>query len=782
MDKRKKGSPTELRLMVVGSSGHSQFLLTNAILGREVFPKDITSISGSRKNTGELAGRRVAVINGPNIYDKGMSPPKREMELRRSKCLCIPGPHAFLVAFDMDKISPNDEKTQRMMKEHFGNHCLRNCMVLLASERNPDALLEDKLQKTDWHLRELIEKYGGRFHVYSKNWRDRSRDRELLQKIERMVASLGGGYFSSRTFQKAEDCVKKEERKLRKKRSAEIEKAWTEMEKRYIADELYHQKDAYTASVGAEIRAKAEMDNGWLRTSLVRGLGTGFVVGAVMGALVGSIEGPGGMVLYGIIGGAVGGSAGGTAQVAIKHMEDRVAPSARLNFNSIFINRFFTAARPRMASTVGLLSEKHFLCSLCRDIFTSPVTIACGHSFCLSCLSHYWARHQSKYCPHCKRVFTDRPDLSVNHILADISDNYRKTRPQQPPDEEMVIDFEQMILERLQKIERLKYSLEVQKSSYLREVRESQKVFSALVYAMEKSHKTVVTAIEDRQRDEEKRVETLVTELEQEIQELRKETTESDHQISVIDDQSDDTKQINLKAISLLDMKDWSKVTVETDPCFGVTRRALSDIVDKMRAEVNRLSKSELKRTEKYTVDVNLSAKTAHPFLSVSEDRKQVRHTDKLQEVPDNPKRFDRVANVLAKESFGSGRCYWEVEVGEKLEWSLGVVKKSINRKGKFTVCPANGFWTLSLRAGGQFVANTSPITPLALEPKPRKVGVFVDYPAGRVSFYCAESGVHIHTFTDTFTDRLHPFFGPGRLHGGKNAAPLIIGSSFCSI
>ncbi|CAB1440155.1 unnamed protein product [Pleuronectes platessa] len=404
----------------------------------------------------------------------------------------------------------------------------------------------------------------------------------------------------------------------------------------------------------------------------------------------------------------------------------------------------------RMASTVGLLSEKHFLCSLCRDIFTSPVTIACGHSFCLSCLSHYWARHQSKYCPHCKRVFTDRPDLSVNHILADISDNYRKTRPQEPPDEEMVIDFEQMILERLQKIERLKYSLEVQKSSYLREVRESQKVFSALVYAMEKSHKTVVTAIEDRQRDEEKRVETLVTELEQEIQELRKETTESDHQISVIDDQSDDTKQINLKAISLLDMKDWSK-------------------------EVNRLSKSELKRTEKYTVDVNLSAKTAHPFLSVSEDRKQVRHTDKLQEVPDNPKRFDRVANVLAKESFGSGRCYWEVEVGEKLEWSLGVVKKSINRKGKFTVCPANGFWTLSLRAGGQFVANTSPITPLALEPKPRKVGVFVDYPAGRVSFYCAESGVHIHTFTDTFTDRLHPFFGPGRLHGGKNAAPLII-------
>ncbi|KAK5856196.1 hypothetical protein PBY51_007807 [Eleginops maclovinus] len=118
------------------------------------------------------------------------------------------------------------------------------------------------------------------------------------------------------------------------------------MEKQYIAEELYHQKDSYITNVGAEIRAMAEMDNGWLRTSLARGLGTGLVVGAVMGALFGSIEGPGGMVLYGIIGGAVGGSAGGTAQVAVEHMEDRVAPPARLNFNSIFINRFFANTRP----------------------------------------------------------------------------------------------------------------------------------------------------------------------------------------------------------------------------------------------------------------------------------------------------------------------------------------------------------------------------------------------------------------------------------------------------
>ncbi|XP_034045965.1 claudin k isoform X1 [Thalassophryne amazonica] len=430
-----------------------------------------------------------------------------------------------------------------------------------------------------------------------------------------------------------------------------------------------------------------------------------------------------------------------------------------------------------MASTVGLLSEKHFLCSLCGDIFTSPVTIPCGHSFCLNCLHHYWTRHQSKYCPRCRRVFTDKPDLTVNSILADVTDNYRKTRLQKAPEEQMVIDIEKMIQERLQKIERLKHCLALQKSSYFREVRESQKIFSALVNAMEKSHKAVVATVEERQQNEKQRVETLVQELEEEIQQLR--TAQADPQLPVNNKQSEESI---VSSVCLSEMKDWSTVTIETDPCIGVTRKVLSDMMDTIKAEVNRLSKSEFKKVEKYTVGVNLSTKTAHPALTVSDDRKQVKHTNKLQEVPDNPKRFDRVPNVLAKESLSSGRYYWEVEVGEKIEWDLGVVRQSINRKGKFTVCPANGFWTLSLKPGGHYIANSSPVTPLAVEQRPKKVGVFLDYTEGRVSFFCAETGLHLYMFTDMFTDRLHPFFSPGCLHAGKNAAPLIISSSFCSI
>lgn len=82
-------------------------------------------------------------------------------------------------------------------------------------------------------------------------------------------------------------------------------------------------------------------------------------------------------------------------------------------------------------------------------------------------------------------------------------------------------------------------------TSYLREVRESQKVFSALVNAMEKSHKIVVAAIEEKQQEEEKKVETLVKGLEQEIQKL-KETSESEAQIPVNCDQPEETKDVTV--------------------------------------------------------------------------------------------------------------------------------------------------------------------------------------------------------------------------------------------
>ncbi|XP_050970060.1 E3 ubiquitin/ISG15 ligase TRIM25-like isoform X2 [Labeo rohita] len=183
---------------------------------------------------------------------------------------------------------------------------------------------------------------------------------------------------------------------------------------------------------------------------------------------------------------------------------------------------------------------------------------------------------------------------------------------------------------------------------------------------------------------------------------------------------------------------------------------------------------STLKRL--YTVNVILDPKTAYPKLILSKDGKQVKHSGSWRDVPNNPERFDSSACVLGRDGFSGGKFYYEVEVGEKTEWDLGVARESIDRKGKVTVCPENGFWCIWLRNGDEYVANESCPVPLSLKDKPQKVGVFVDYEEGLVSFYNVGTKALIYSFTgQAFTEKIYPFFSPCNKRGDVNTKPLII-------
>ncbi len=175
-------------------------------------------------------------------------------------------------------------------------------------------------------------------------------------------------------------------------------------------------------------------------------------------------------------------------------------------------------------------------------------------------------------------------------------------------------------------------------------------------------------------------------------------------------------------------------------------------------------------------MDVTLDPDTAHPKLILSDDGKQVRHGDIRQKLPDTPERFDTWANVLGKEGLSSERCYFEVQVKEKTEWTLGVARESINRKGRIKLSPSDGYWSVSLRNGDEYKACEDARVSLSLRVKPQRVGVFVDYEEGLVSFYDVESSSHIYSFTaQSFTEKLFPLFCPSLNYGGKNSSPLII-------
>ncbi|KAF7706578.1 hypothetical protein HF521_019832 [Silurus meridionalis] len=194
----------------------------------------------------------------------------------------------------------------------------------------------------------------------------------------------------------------------------------------------------------------------------------------------------------------------------------------------------------------------------------------------------------------------------------------------------------------------------------------------------------------------------------------------------------------------------------------------------------SRSIEDDLAKMKKFAVDVILDPDTANPFLILSADGKQVTDGDEWQNLPDTPQRFTKHPDVVGKQSFSSGRFYYEVQVRGKTEWDLGVVRENINRKGEIILRPQNGFWTVGLRNENQYKAFAGPSVPLTLREKVEKVGVFVDYEEGLVSFYDVNSRSHIYSFTgQTFTEKLYPFFSPCDNDGGKNSAPLIISPVF---
>ncbi|XP_039358177.1 butyrophilin subfamily 1 member A1-like isoform X2 [Mauremys reevesii] len=203
-------------------------------------------------------------------------------------------------------------------------------------------------------------------------------------------------------------------------------------------------------------------------------------------------------------------------------------------------------------------------------------------------------------------------------------------------------------------------------------------------------------------------------------------------------------------------------------PRLNQERESAISIADKLQAELR------WRRAQIYAVDVTLAPDTANPWLLLSEDRKRVRLGDKCQDLPNNPERFDPCPCVLGTEGFAGGKRYWEVEVGDKTRWTLGVCRESVSRKGEFTLTPGNGYWVVWLR-GGRYKALTSPATPLPVNIRPSRVGIFLDYEAGEVSFYSVTDRSHLFTFTGTFSGKLRPYFSPCNNAGGTNAAPLII-------
>ncbi|XP_016053285.1 PREDICTED: tripartite motif-containing protein 60-like [Miniopterus natalensis] len=149
-----------------------------------------------------------------------------------------------------------------------------------------------------------------------------------------------------------------------------------------------------------------------------------------------------------------------------------------------------------------------------------------------------------------------------------------------------------------------------------------------------------------------------------------------------------------------------------------------------------------------FQVDLTLDPETAHPSLVISRDRKGVTYR-----TPDglyNSQALTSYPAVLSSEGFDAGRHFWQVEVRGTGEWSLGVCKESSLRNSLISPSPSNSCRHIELCAS---ICGTCPRGHVM------RVGIFLDYELGEVSFYNLNNRSYLYGFTDTFTEKLMPYF-----------------------
>uniref|UniRef100_A0A668RN47 E3 ubiquitin-protein ligase TRIM39-like n=1 Tax=Oreochromis aureus TaxID=47969 RepID=A0A668RN47_OREAU len=481
-----------------------------------------------------------------------------------------------------------------------------------------------------------------------------------------------------------------------------------------------------------------------------------------------------------------------------------------------------------MSAASNLRSEDQFLCCICLDVFTDPVTTSCGHNFCKTCISQHWDMNQMCQCPMCKETFYTRPQLRVNTFISEMVAQFRREVPcdfctgtKLKALKSCLVcqtSYCQTHLEPHLTVKRLKRhqlidaveNLEGRmctKHDKLLELfcKTDQTCVCMLCSVLEhKNHEFVPlreeyegkkaelekTEAEIQQMIQKRRLkiqevkesvkmskdaEGLIKDLEQEISELMERSSEVE-QLSHSEDHLHLLQSFSsLKAAP--PTKDWTEVRVRPPSYEGTVVRAVAQLEETVwKLMKKKLFEAELQRVQQHEVDVTLDPDTANPELILSDNGKQVYHSDVRKNLPNNPERFSDCVMVLGEQSFSSGRFYFEVQVKGKTEWALGVATESINRKGIIRLRPQDGFWTVWLRKGNEYKALAGPSVHLCLHPGPEKVGVFVDYEEGLVSFYDVGAAALIYSFTGcSFTHKLHPYFSPSLNDGGKNSAPLII-------
>ncbi|XP_062888362.1 zinc-binding protein A33-like [Mobula hypostoma] len=435
--------------------------------------------------------------------------------------------------------------------------------------------------------------------------------------------------------------------------------------------------------------------------------------------------------------------------------------------------------------------QRELTCSICLELFREPVTLGCGHNFCRACIVRVWESRERQQrlaagqdededeasaggpdntysCPHCREISLSK-NFTKNFLAANLVERLQESKsvshspgnlgPKQCKKHQKPMTLycatDQTILCnvcRLSEAHRtcdilLVHELTEEFLKRRKELKEKiEKDFAKMMEFLIEEREIFLVQLEEEEQVALKETEAGEMDLTATIVELEKSITNIQSKLSQsvsLEEMLDTISQPIPQLEKLARQKLYARWDLFTGPLQLIAWKRMQDFISPGPE------------------NLYFNPLTAHPSLRFNRDCTMVESSGSRGQTSDDPKRFSSFHGVLATTHFKSGRHYWEVEVGDSQAWYLGVTCIHSARKGYIKLAPSNGYWSICRLL--DYWMNNKRRQPLEVTSKLSRVGVYLDFEAGQVSFYDACCMDLLCTFRTNFRCPVAPFFSPSR-------------------
>ncbi|XP_036616377.1 tripartite motif-containing protein 43-like [Trichosurus vulpecula] len=451
-----------------------------------------------------------------------------------------------------------------------------------------------------------------------------------------------------------------------------------------------------------------------------------------------------------------------------------------------------------MAAVLEKLQEfqREITCSICRSYFSEPVTVWCGHSFCRACLSQSWTLGATAFsCPECRQVSPVRKFPGVNGLLAQLTDmgkelcflHLQSAEGQSHCGRHRKVfklfcedDHAPLCVGCSQSPEHGAHKLSPVEEAAQKSRKKLQHIRSDLQKRFDEAEELL--AQEERLVDDWNWVIAgAYTKLHQF---LREEESQCLERIVEEERASQDSLSQHRQALQdlMLVLQEAGHqpnmdLLQEVKQLLGRSESVLSQRAKVVSPELREYPiPGMIKMLRRFRVDITLNPTSDNPFVTVSEDLKSVKAAEGWQ-VETKHDSDDFVYHyVFAEQAFSSGRQYWEVDVTQLPQWTLGIHTPFLRkRRGRNVDSSPPVFLLCCVKKEEDYYLQTYPGSlNHRIKVRVPRVGIYLEYTPGTLAFYNVLQRSLIYRFYPIpFTDPITPIFCPGPPLPGSKAGPM---------